>query len=544
VTYRPGDPGMLVAELDARGLLQDAELWLLRPLAEWQGLARCDPRLATLLSAYLARNCQGRHFVLAEAKPAAYDRERNTLVAEAGGDLGAMTAYLGLLDRLWRHVPYAADPAARLEALGLLGPLDEEGARCFEELVGLAQWLAKHPGKVVARSSLPGSLLRDADEAAVSTAVLARRCARAAEADLKTVAELVLDERLLRLGEHWGIARFVRRLIRSSALSVQMLLCSDYVSFRTPPEWEGVAATWGVVDELVARMGADDADPFSARRGGISAVVTDEVLEGLEFDRLIAYESLPEQSRAAWGRIYRGCAGLRAMLSVLDEDKDRVSVERLPCFPPPPGRRRSRGVESDAEQLDLETQAELFVFGVRVLRGTGDLLRAWVVAWASTCRPKESLPHLEDLVPLRGGGYAVYQERSASKTGANETCISAPAVQATGICPSWFARRPAGRLSREVYEDHAEILREACRVVRERWEAQGRRTLPSQLAYFIRHAGADRMRQALAGRHHVLTRILRHLSPVSDLAYTRLSESEFASSIATLAEQLHEVLPR
>ncbi len=97
-------------------------------------------------------------------------------------------------------------------------------------------------------------------------------------------------------------------------------------------------------------------------------------------------------------------------------------------------------------------------------------------------------------------------------------------------------------MSREIYEGHAKVLREACGLVRERWQAEGRRELPSQLAYFIRHAGADRMRWALAGRHHVLTRILRHLSPVSDLAYTRLSESEFAACMADLADELEGVL--
>lgn len=535
------------AELARAGLIEGAEarLWVRRDRSAWQEVARTDARRATILSAYVALLARRRPLAIHVARPGAYERERTRLIADSAGDPELREHVLDLLSSLWDHVPYGADPAARLEALAWVRPRNAFARRHWEEVVALVMMLDQAPPRAVAASVLPATMRLASDEALVATSDVARRSSWCTDAELEKLAPRILGERrLLQLAEHWGMVRFFRRLSRSSSLAVQMLLLSNYVSLRTPPEWEGVRSTWDVVDELVHQMGADDHDPYSARRQGRSATVTDQVLEMLELSRLLEYEAASGSSGAAvWERVYRGCAGLREMLRVLDPDKDHITVERLPLFPPRPTSASDQGVERDMEQLDFETQAELFVFGVRVLAQRSELLRVWVVAWATICRPREALPFREDLVALPGGGYAIHHERAASKSGASETCASAPAVAVTGLRPSWFAMRPQRQPSPSVYEAHAELLREACRLVRASWAEAGGTELPHQLDYFVRHAGADRLRWSLAGRHHVLSRILRHLSSVPDFAYTKVSESEFASDLAELANDLAELLP-
>lgn len=543
MTYRP-DLRPVADELSAAGLLSDggARRWANRGRSRWQELARSDSRLATVFSAYVATTVS-RGMAIQRERPGAFDRERVRVLAEAGVDDNSRKALTRLLIELWDHVPYAADPAARLDVLAWARPRSHFSRRHWGEIVALAAMLAESTGPLLPSSYLPARLRLPGDDAVLQSSEVAARAVSASNAELEQLAPVLLtDPRLQRFAEQWGPARFLRRLMKSSSLGVAMLLHSDYLSLRTPTVWDGVRATWDAVDDLIRLLRAPDDDPFAACRGGRRMTVTDEVLERFEHLRLLDYERRGVGDLAAWDRTYRGCTGLQEMLRVLDPDKDGVIVERPPWFPPRPGR-RGTPVDPDTEQLDLSTQAELFVFGVRVLASSPERLRTWVVAWATICRSKESLPFREDLVPLPGGGIAIHQERAASKNGANETCASAPAVAATGLSPSWFTPRPPRRLYERDYETHAEVFRDACRAVRAAWGVAGGCELPDQLSYFVRHAGADRMREALSGRHHVLTRILRHLSAVSDYSYTLASESERAVDLEGLAHDLGDLLP-
>lgn len=546
MTYRR-DLRAVHGELASAGLLSKDEqrLWMLRPLAQWREAARNSARLATVLSAYVALVAGHRSLAIERDRPGAYERERARLVSETAGDSDLREFLLDLLDEVWHLVPYCADPVARVEVLAWARPRTHFARRYWGDIVELTKHLAETAPGALAAPSLPAHILLDEDGVFVATFEIARRTPSLSDNEIDDLAPLLLSEpKLAALAREYGAARFIRRLARSSALAVQMLCLSGYLSLSTLPAWAGLCKTWDVADELVVRLGADDGDPYSARTGGRSVVVTDEALDELELAHLLRYEDGAGRSdNAAWERAYTGCPGLREMLRALDPDADRVIVERLPMFPPRPSAPRVQGIEPDVEQLDLETQADLFVFGLRTLADRPHLLRVWVVAWATICRPKECLPCADDIVPLPGGGLAVHQDRRTSKSGASETCASASAVAVTGMRASWFPRRRRAQLTAHELHAHAEMLRVACRAVRQSWKAAGGRELPGQLAYFVRHAGSDRLRWNLAGRHHVLTRVLRHLSGVSDLSYTKVSEYEWAEALAELADMLSEVLP-
>ncbi len=527
------------------------EVWRRRPRAAWQDLAQVDKRLATLASAYVAATSRGRELAICSTRPAAYDRERTMVVGSSSGDSGRRAHLKAMLDLLWDHIPYGVDPAARCEVLPFLGPRTREARRYWEEVITLAVLLAKSPAHGVAVGSLPLELRFVGDEELIGSAAIAHRIAALPATSKSTVVlekaalALLHEKRLVELAQLYEPARFVRRLARSHSLAVQMLCFSSYVSLKTPPAFATLAKTWNVVDELVVRLGFADGDPFSASRGRTPALVSDEVLEHLEIERLFALNEQAERTggTAAWERTYAGWAGLREMLAHLDADLDRVTVERLPYLPSRPHRERRQGVEDDREQLELDQQAELFVTGVQALAERADELRAWVVAWASICRPRESLPCAEDLVELPGGGYAVYLDRETSKSGRRECYISSRAATVTGVSPSWFPTRQSKVLRDTTLQEHAQLLREACRTVRATWVELGHDELPDRLAYVIRKLGADRLRWGLAGRFHVLTRVLGHLSGVTDAPYTELSESEFGLALLDVSRQLTKVLP-
>lgn len=544
MTYRR-DLRAVHGELTRAGLFEDGErIWRDRPLAAWREVAARDPRRATALSGYVASVAGGRPLAIEAQPPAAYDRERARLVAQFAGRTEDRQVALDDLVELWHQVPYGVDPTARLEVLTWAKPRSRYARRYWGELVALAQELAHSTPVNVPASTLPAYVRNDDDGALISTAEVAKRVSWLADDELEALLPVLQDEKLRALAKEYGLARFLRRCAASSALAVQLLLLSRYVSLRGLPAWESLRHTWDVVDELVDRLDADDQDPFAARADGCTATITDEAIEAIELPRLHAFdEGSGASATADWERIYRGCAGLREVLRVVDAEGGPITVERLPVFPRRPTAERDQGVEPDVEQLDPDTQADLFVFGVGVLAARPELLRVWVVAWATICRSKESLPCADDLVALPGGGYAVYHDRPTSKSGASEAIASARAVEVTGMRPSWFPPRRADLLSDAELRRHRTLLQEACRAVRSEWEADGRRQLPSQLSYFIRHAGADRLRWRLAGRHHVLTRVLRHLSAVSDFAYTKVSESEFADMLAALADALLGILP-
>jgi len=544
MTYRR-DLRPVHGELARAGLLKDGErVWRDRPLAAWKKVATQDPRLATVLSGYVASVAGQRRLAIEDQRPAAYDRERTRLVAQFDGLTDDRQAVLNDLAELWHQVPYGVDPEERLAVLAWAKPRSAFARRNWGELVALAQELAHATPVYVLASVLPPYARPDAG-ALISSAEVAQRVGWLADEDLEALLSAVLhDEKLRSLARHYGVARFLRRCATSSALAVQMLLLSRYVSLRVPPAWESLRHTWDVVDELVDRLDPDDHDPFAARPERCTAIVTDEALEAIELLRLHALDEGSGPSPTAdWERIYRGCAGLREVLSLLDAEGGPITVERLPMFPRRPTGERHQGVEPDGEQLDPDTQADLFVFGVRVLRSRPKLLRVWVVAWATICRSKECLPCANDLVALPGGGYAIFHDRASSKSGASEAIASARAVEVTGLRPSWFPARHSQRLSDAELHQHRALLQEACRAVRSEWEAAGRCQLPSQLSYFVRHAGADRLRWCLTGRHHVLTRVLRHLSAVSDFAYTKVSETELGDMLEVLADALSEILP-
>jgi len=117
MTYRR-DLRAVHGELVRAGLLEDGErIWRDRRLGAWRDVATKDPRLATVLSGYVASVARGRRLAIEDQRPGAYDRERARLVAQFAGRTEEREAVLGDLAALWHQVPYGVDPEARLEVL-------------------------------------------------------------------------------------------------------------------------------------------------------------------------------------------------------------------------------------------------------------------------------------------------------------------------------------------------------------------------------------------------------------------------------------------
>jgi hypothetical protein len=548
VTYRTPELSdlrhMLVAhdpQLVERTTLR---LWRNRSKNLWYKLAEADPQAATWLSAYVAA-LAGPPPRIAGDRPDRYYTEQAD-VMQLSGDKDDRDRLLLLLDRLWDLVPYGVDGAARIEALRYVRPHGRSARRDRDEVVALAVVLGERTTAEVALARLPAGLRGCDDGPMVPSADLARRLTSAHPSDLDAFLRVLSDERLVHIAGYYGAAGFLRRLARSSSVAVRILLLSDYLSLRRLPTWGTLTKTWDVVDELCERLGRNDADPLAARRGGPRVVVTDEALDALEVVREIDYarRSLNGQPpRSAWDACYRGCAGLREALRLVDPERDHIVIERLPSFPAPQRAARGHGVEDDAVQLDLDTQAELFIVGLRVLAGEPEELRTWVVLWSTMCRPKESGPAAWDFVPL-GSAYVIYRERRAAKGGRVERYVSSAACEVTGIGPAWFPPGPEQHPRSDAdYERQTRLADAACRKVREAWQAEGRGELPDRTAYLVRKAGADRLRWGLAGRFYALTRVLGHLSEVSDWTYTFVSSSELDYALATVAKKLGGILP-
>jgi len=519
-------------------------LWRNRPKRLWQELARVDPKLATWFSAYVASGSGPRPRIVTD-RPDRYYMERAMVERLAGEDNDERERLLRLLSELWDLVPYAMDGSARIEALSCLRPRTRFARRHFDEIRALALELGAQGSKQLPFVRVPLGL-RGEEGPLVPTVVLARRLPRAEDQDLIELADALRNPRLVRLAKNYGPPRFLRRLGDSSSLAVRILLLSGYLSLSRLPSWRTLGDTWDVVDELCERMEQNDHDPLAAINGCPQVVIREEAIEALEVRRELLYTRLclaGRRSRSAWNSCYRGCAGLKEALRALHPEADRILVERLPWFPPPERTRRRQGIEDDDQQLDLDAQAKLFVFGVGVLAEDPDLLRTWVVLWTTMCRPKESGPFACDFVPF-GSAYVIYRERDIAKAGAAERYISQAAVAVTGINRSWFKRRPSPEQTKQPdYEEQARVAEAACQKVRDAWERHTGNVLPDRTAYFIRKAGADRLRWGLSGRFYALSRVLGHLSDVSDWTYTFLSRTEQKEVQTKIAQHLEGLLP-
>ena len=551
MTYRTPTLAQLfvqIAEVE-RPVREEIRLWHKRALRDWHALSeRRGSAHATRLSAYVRAVTRKRGpMQIVGSRPGRYVAERDLVISATGASPASRVTGLKLLDALWDLVPYGADPTARYALLGCLRAATRFQRRHFAEIVALAAWLIAEPGAGLATAGLPLELRRAEDSATLPSRVVAHRLAQASDETYEAALDLLPDERLRRIAGYYGPTRFLRRFTCSSSVGVAMLFLSDYLSLRRLPAWEGLRQAWEVLDELCVALGWDDGDPLAAQRNTRRYVVTDEALECLEHLRFLDYAeaiAAGANPQAAWERCYAGMPHLRQLLSVLDVARDGVVVERLLDIPPRPKGRgaRSQGVEADEEQLDLETQAELFVSGLRVLRGDRSLLRVWVVLWATMCRPRECLPAREDLVPLEGG-WAVYLSRAVSKSGRREAYASASACRVTGLKASWFEPSRGRSLSDAELERHAELARRACELVRDGWVAMGRSPLPDRKAYLVRKCGGDRLRWGLAGKGIVVTRVLGHLTGVSDWTYTFVSRSELTEVLRRVAARLGGILP-
>jgi len=519
-------------------------LWTNRPKQDWLALARSDPKVATWFSAYVA-SVGGPRPRIATDRPDRYYMERAVVERLAGNDDPERTRLLGLLSELWDLVPYAMDTSARIEALRCVRPRTRFARRHFDELRTLAFELRAQQSSELPLVRVPLSL-RGEDGPFVPTSVLTRRLVGAQDHDLIELVDALNNTRLARLARHYGPPRFLRRLADSSSLAVRILLASRYLSLARLPAWRTLTDTWDITDEFCERMQQDDHDPLAGIARGPQVVISEEAIEALEVVRELFYTKVclaGRPPRSAWSTCYRGCAGFRDALGVLDPERDHIVVERLPRFPPPPKTPRGQGVEDDESQLDLDTQAKLFVFGVRVLAEEPDLLRTWVVLWATMCRPKESGPFAQDFIPFHSA-YVIYRERNIAKAGAVERYVSSPATAVTGISPNWFPKAPSPEQTTQLgYEKQTKLAEAACRKVRDAWEESTGAALPDRTAYFIRKAGADRLRWALSGRFYVLSRVLGHLSDVSDWTYTFLSRSEQREVQSKVAQHLGGLLP-
>jgi len=183
------------AELVQAALLKDGErVWRDRPLVAWRQVATRDPRLATILSGYVASVAGRRSLAIEDQRPAAYDRERARLVAQFAGCTEDRQAALEDLAALWHQVPYGIDPNARLEVLSWAKPRSSSVRQNWRELVALAQELAQATSVHLPASILPPYARLDA-AGLLSSAEVAQRARWLADEDLEVLASGVFQVR-------------------------------------------------------------------------------------------------------------------------------------------------------------------------------------------------------------------------------------------------------------------------------------------------------------------------------------------------------------
>lgn len=532
------------------------------PPSWWQELARTDPHAATELAFLVARGTPAR-LALATSRPHRYHLERRVLLLVDVDRRAEPLDRLELLESLWAICPYVASPEARSRVLR------DHGANPL--LIELADLLAEIKEGACTGDGLPGELRRPGDGELVETATVAARARRLSEEALGQLELAWLPKELACLAE--GVAaRFLRALFRMSSVSVALLICYGWAHPRRHAAGASLLAGMAQLERLIeaARLGDANYDPLLGVELEPAEIVIDlgSVIDFEEATELAYFRRLDGLGRPASTHEAEQIAtsttkGLNVLLDILQAAKKAGScIEALPTVRLLVGQGRNRvyGHLPDDYFPDPGELAELIALGIDELSAEEDreLLRVFLLAVSTACRPKESLPRREDLAPLGERHLMAYLDPKTGKTGARELYVPACAVEGFGISPDWFPsrywadppplevlglaprrrRRPRfNRVLPKAETDRARnLLEQACRRLRQRYYQETGRRLSDRLAYLTRKMLAAYLWRAPIRPGDALADVLGHEDLSGDRPYTRMTESEVLEQNAELIE--------